>query len=248
MAWLRSDLTRSTARGAPASSPRTMPLPLARVEPAGRPPDLQQDLLHDLLGLRRVAQHLPARRRAPSPRPGRRRPRRRARRRPATAVSRLVKPQARTGGPARGERSGRLACWLPRICPQSCSHFSIRCRSRIGLRMPAPNRTRALVRISSVTLYQPSCRPRGVLAGLLSGAIGVCVGFLVAGLTGPVGSPVVAVGRALDRPQPAAGQELRHQGVRHPRQARAADRRAHRACHVRRRDRRASAQRKLRTG
>ncbi|HEY3903539.1 MAG TPA: molybdopterin-dependent oxidoreductase [Streptosporangiaceae bacterium] len=37
-------------------------------------------------------------------------------------------------------------------------------------------------------------RPRGALSGLLSGAIGVCVGFLVAGLTGPVGSPVVAVG------------------------------------------------------
>ncbi|HVB45864.1 MAG TPA: molybdopterin-dependent oxidoreductase [Streptosporangiaceae bacterium] len=36
-------------------------------------------------------------------------------------------------------------------------------------------------------------RARGVLAGLLSGAVGVCVGFLVAGLTGPVGSPVVAV-------------------------------------------------------
>jgi len=36
-------------------------------------------------------------------------------------------------------------------------------------------------------------RPRGALAGLLSGAIGVCVGFLVAGLTGPIGSPVVAV-------------------------------------------------------
>jgi DMSO/TMAO reductase YedYZ molybdopterin-dependent catalytic subunit len=36
-------------------------------------------------------------------------------------------------------------------------------------------------------------RPRGALAGLLSGAIGVCVGFLISGLTGPVGSPVVAV-------------------------------------------------------
>ncbi len=36
-------------------------------------------------------------------------------------------------------------------------------------------------------------RPRGALAGLLSGAIGVCVGFLAAGLTGSVGSPVVAV-------------------------------------------------------
>jgi DMSO/TMAO reductase YedYZ molybdopterin-dependent catalytic subunit len=36
-------------------------------------------------------------------------------------------------------------------------------------------------------------RARGALAGLLSGAVGVCVGFLVAGLAGPVGSPVVAV-------------------------------------------------------
>ncbi len=36
-------------------------------------------------------------------------------------------------------------------------------------------------------------RPRGALAGLLTGAVGVCVGFLIAGLTGPVGSPVVAV-------------------------------------------------------
>jgi len=36
-------------------------------------------------------------------------------------------------------------------------------------------------------------RPRGALAGLLSGTIGVCVGFLVAGFTGSVGSPVVAV-------------------------------------------------------
>ncbi len=33
---------------------------------------------------------------------------------------------------------------------------------------------------------------RGVVAGLLSGAVGVCVGFLVSGVTGPVGSPVVA--------------------------------------------------------
>ena len=34
---------------------------------------------------------------------------------------------------------------------------------------------------------------RGVLAGLLAGAVGVCVGFLISGLTGPAGSPVVAV-------------------------------------------------------
>jgi DMSO/TMAO reductase YedYZ molybdopterin-dependent catalytic subunit len=36
-------------------------------------------------------------------------------------------------------------------------------------------------------------RPRGALTGLLSGALGVCVGLLVAGVTGPIGSPVVAV-------------------------------------------------------
>ncbi|MGN6793282.1 MAG: molybdopterin-dependent oxidoreductase [Streptosporangiaceae bacterium] len=33
---------------------------------------------------------------------------------------------------------------------------------------------------------------RGVVVGLLAGAVGVCVGYLVSGLTGPVGSPVVA--------------------------------------------------------
>ncbi len=38
---------------------------------------------------------------------------------------------------------------------------------------------------------------RGAIAGLLSGAVGVCVGFLIAGLTGPVGSPVVAVAELL---------------------------------------------------
>ena len=36
-------------------------------------------------------------------------------------------------------------------------------------------------------------RARGALAGLLSGAVGVCVGILISGFTGPVGSPVVAV-------------------------------------------------------
>jgi hypothetical protein len=35
---------------------------------------------------------------------------------------------------------------------------------------------------------------RGALAGLLAGAVGVCVGFLISGFSGPVGSPVVAVG------------------------------------------------------
>jgi DMSO/TMAO reductase YedYZ molybdopterin-dependent catalytic subunit len=37
---------------------------------------------------------------------------------------------------------------------------------------------------------------RGLIAGLLAGAVGVCVGYLVAGFTGPVGNPPVAVGEA----------------------------------------------------
>jgi DMSO/TMAO reductase YedYZ molybdopterin-dependent catalytic subunit len=55
-----------------------------------------------------------------------------------------------------------------------------------------PNPPAALVRIFSVTPIS-LFRLRGVVAGLLAGAVGVCVGFLIAGLTGPVGSPVVAV-------------------------------------------------------
>jgi DMSO/TMAO reductase YedYZ molybdopterin-dependent catalytic subunit len=39
-------------------------------------------------------------------------------------------------------------------------------------------------------------RARGALVGLLSGAVGVAVGFLVSGITGSVGSPVVAVAQA----------------------------------------------------
>jgi DMSO/TMAO reductase YedYZ molybdopterin-dependent catalytic subunit len=54
------------------------------------------------------------------------------------------------------------------------------------------NPARALVRISSVTPIS-LIRARGALAGLLSGAVGVCVAFLISGLTGLVGSPVVAV-------------------------------------------------------
>ncbi|HET9895844.1 MAG TPA: molybdopterin-dependent oxidoreductase [Streptosporangiaceae bacterium] len=49
-----------------------------------------------------------------------------------------------------------------------------------------------------------SMRARGALAGLLSGAVGVCAGFLIAGLTGPVGSPVVATAEAaIDLSPPA---------------------------------------------
>ena len=59
-------------------------------------------------------------------------------------------------------------------------------------RRPCSNPAQVLVRISSVTPIS-LIRIRGALAGLLSGAVGVCVGFLIAGLTGPVGSPVVAV-------------------------------------------------------
>jgi DMSO/TMAO reductase YedYZ molybdopterin-dependent catalytic subunit len=35
---------------------------------------------------------------------------------------------------------------------------------------------------------------RGLAAGVASGALGVCVAYLVSGITGPIGSPVVAVG------------------------------------------------------
>ena len=56
----------------------------------------------------------------------------------------------------------------------------------------SPNPAHALVRISSVTPISLA-RSRGAIAGLLSGAVGVCVGFLISGLTGPVGSPIVAV-------------------------------------------------------
>ncbi|HUD35503.1 MAG TPA: molybdopterin-dependent oxidoreductase [Streptosporangiaceae bacterium] len=47
-------------------------------------------------------------------------------------------------------------------------------------------------------------RIRGALAGLLAGAVGVCVGFLVAGFTSQVGNPVVAVAEgAIDLSPPA---------------------------------------------
>ncbi|MGI9005564.1 MAG: molybdopterin-dependent oxidoreductase [Streptosporangiaceae bacterium] len=38
---------------------------------------------------------------------------------------------------------------------------------------------------------------RAILAGLLAGAAGVCVGFLVSGFTGPVGNPVVATAQLM---------------------------------------------------
>jgi len=41
-------------------------------------------------------------------------------------------------------------------------------------------------------------------AGLLSGAVGVCVGYLVSGVTGPVGSPVVATGQLMIDVSPPA--------------------------------------------
>jgi len=43
----------------------------------------------------------------------------------------------------------------------------------------------------------------GAAAGVLAGAVGICVGYLIAGITGPVGSPVVAVGQlAIDLSPP----------------------------------------------
>ncbi len=53
-------------------------------------------------------------------------------------------------------------------------------------------------------IFSYRARARGALAGLLASAVGVCVGFLVAGFTGPVGSPVVAVAElAIDLSPPA---------------------------------------------
>jgi len=55
----------------------------------------------------------------------------------------------------------------------------------------------------------------GILIGLLSGAVGVCVGFLVSGITGPVGSPVVAVAQmAVDlSPPPVKNFAIREFGT-----------------------------------
>jgi len=56
---------------------------------------------------------------------------------------------------------------------------------------------------------------RGIIAGLLSGTVGVCVGFLISGLTGPVGSPVVAVAQlAIDlSPPPVKNFAIREFGT-----------------------------------
>ncbi len=56
---------------------------------------------------------------------------------------------------------------------------------------------------------------RGIIAGLLSGAVGVCVAFLVSGLTGLVGSPVVAVAQlAIDlSPPPVKNFAIREFGT-----------------------------------
>src|SRR5258708_34697052 len=70
---------------------------------------------------------------------------------------------------------------------------SIRRRPWAGL---APRRLtepwQPLIRITSVTLDK-RVPVRGVVAGLLSGAVGVCVAFLVSGFSGVIGSPGVAV-------------------------------------------------------
>jgi DMSO/TMAO reductase YedYZ molybdopterin-dependent catalytic subunit len=71
-----------------------------------------------------------------------------------------------------------------------------------------------LVRITSVTLAE-RVPARGIIAGLLSGAVGVCVAFLVSGLTGLVGSPVVAVAQlAIDlSPPPVKNFAIREFGT-----------------------------------
>ncbi len=56
---------------------------------------------------------------------------------------------------------------------------------------------------------------RGVAVGLLSGAVGVCVAFLVSGFSGAIGSPVVAVAQlAIDlSPPPVKNFAIREFGT-----------------------------------
>jgi DMSO/TMAO reductase YedYZ molybdopterin-dependent catalytic subunit len=59
-----------------------------------------------------------------------------------------------------------------------------------------------LIRITSV-IGDKRMSALGAAAGILAGAVGICVGYLIAGITGPVGSPVVAVGQlAIDLSPP----------------------------------------------
>src|SRR5260370_28336717 len=72
----------------------------------------------------------------------------------------------------------------------------------------------SLVRITSVTLDK-RVPVRGVAVGLLSGAVGVCVAFLVSGFSGAIGSPVVAVAQlAIDlSPPPVKNFAIREFGT-----------------------------------
>ncbi len=56
---------------------------------------------------------------------------------------------------------------------------------------------------------------RGVVVGILSGAVGVCVAFLVSGFRGAIGSPVVAVAQlAIDlSPPPVKNFAIREFGT-----------------------------------
>src|SRR5258708_37350279 len=85
---------------------------------------------------------------------------------------------------------------------------SIRRRPWAGL---APRRLtepwQRLIRITSVTLDK-RVPVRGVMAGLLSGAVGVCVAFLVSGFSGVIGSPVVAVAQLTIDLSPPPGKDF----------------------------------------
>src|SRR5215813_14116509 len=92
---------------------------------------------------------------------------------------------------------------------------SIRRPGRAGLAPRRPTEpSPPLVRITSVTLDK-RMPVRGVLTGLLSGAVGVCVGFLVSGFSGAIGSPVVAVAQlAIDlSPAPVKNFAIREFGT-----------------------------------
>jgi DMSO/TMAO reductase YedYZ molybdopterin-dependent catalytic subunit len=79
-----------------------------------------------------------------------------------------------------------------------------------------PSHAEGLLRITSVTLgkIDAPLAGLGALTGVLSGAIAIGIGQLLGGLTGPVGTPVVAVGQLAvdDTPSPIREFAIRHFG------------------------------------
>jgi len=96
-----------------------------------------------------------------------------------------IRSRRAVGLAARGRRAGRQAALA---CPAGV--VAVNYYRRKGNPVPA------LRRIPSVAIEKDHrLAGRGLIAGLLTGAVAVGVAQLVAGMTGPDGSPVVAVGR-----------------------------------------------------